>query len=188
MPPQLMFFVPLYFEVTANSSPSEAGVYMLPSIAGNTFGGLVIGTAIKRSGRYKMAIVGATVMAVSCFSLLYVSWTGATSGWQALLTIPGGLGSGMAHSAIFVALAREVAPGEIPVAFSGLYLCSSVGTVAGLCGASAMFMSVTKGELWRVLVDEGGMANGEKVMLPHVFIFLFRVVAEVQREVVDIIV
>lgn len=135
---------------------------MLPAIAGNTVGGLVIGAAIRRSGRYKMATVGATISAMLCFSLLYITWTGSTSPWQALLTFPGGLGAGMAHSAIFVALTRDVDSSDIPVAFSGLYLCSTVGTVAGLCGSSAVLMSVTKTELWRILV-EGGVANGEMV-------------------------
>jgi hypothetical protein len=43
-----MFFIPIYFQVTKNSSPAEAGAYMIPSVMGNTFGGLLTGLYVKR--------------------------------------------------------------------------------------------------------------------------------------------
>ena len=44
----LMLFIPLYFEVTQNSSTAETGAYLIPSIIGNTIGGLATGSYIKR--------------------------------------------------------------------------------------------------------------------------------------------
>lgn len=44
----LMLFIPLYFEVTQNSSTAETGSYLIPSIVGNTVGGLATGAYIKR--------------------------------------------------------------------------------------------------------------------------------------------
>lgn len=44
----LMLYIPLYFEVTQNSSTAEAGAYFIPSIVGNTVGGLATGAYIKR--------------------------------------------------------------------------------------------------------------------------------------------
>jgi formate/nitrite transporter FocA (FNT family) len=44
-----MLLIPLYFQVTKNSSPAEAGAYLVPSVIGNTIGGLLSGSYVKRS-------------------------------------------------------------------------------------------------------------------------------------------
>lgn len=44
----LMLYIPLYFEVTQRSTAAEAGAYLIPSIVGNTVGGLSTGAYIKR--------------------------------------------------------------------------------------------------------------------------------------------
>jgi hypothetical protein len=43
-----MFFIPIYFQVTKDASPVEAGAYMIPSVVGNTIGGLYTGFYVKR--------------------------------------------------------------------------------------------------------------------------------------------
>jgi formate/nitrite transporter FocA (FNT family) len=45
---QLMFLVPLYFQVTANASMGQAGAHLVPAVFGNTLGGLAVGAWIKR--------------------------------------------------------------------------------------------------------------------------------------------
>lgn len=43
-----MLFIPLYFQITKNASPAAAGAYMVPSVLGNTVGGLLTGAYITR--------------------------------------------------------------------------------------------------------------------------------------------
>ena len=43
-----MFTVPLYFQVTARASVTNAGAHMLPAVLGNTIGGLISGYVIRR--------------------------------------------------------------------------------------------------------------------------------------------
>lgn len=43
-----MFIIPTYFQVTQNVSTAKAGAFLIPSIAGNTVGGLVTGAWIKK--------------------------------------------------------------------------------------------------------------------------------------------
>jgi len=43
-----MFIIPIYFQVTNNASTGEAGAYLIPSVVGNTVGGLLTGAWIKR--------------------------------------------------------------------------------------------------------------------------------------------
>jgi formate/nitrite transporter FocA (FNT family) len=44
----MMFSVPLYFQVTARTSNTEAGAHLFPAVAGNAIGGLLSGIFIKR--------------------------------------------------------------------------------------------------------------------------------------------
>lgn len=45
---QLMYFVPLYFQVTARVSNTTAGLHLVPAVVGNTIGGLISGNFIRR--------------------------------------------------------------------------------------------------------------------------------------------
>ncbi|CAM1509716.1 Fc.00g000510.m01.CDS01 [Cosmosporella sp. VM-42] len=72
----MMFVVPLYFQVTNNASPSAAGFYLIPAVVGNTFGGLITGAYIKKSGRYKMLTIIAAVVAGFCHALITQSLSG----------------------------------------------------------------------------------------------------------------
>lgn len=45
---QLMFSIPLYFQVTQGASNTIAGAHLFPAVAGNAVGGLLAGAAIRR--------------------------------------------------------------------------------------------------------------------------------------------
>ncbi|KAL1888400.1 hypothetical protein Sste5346_009608 [Sporothrix stenoceras] len=157
----LMLFIPLYFQVTQNASPAQAGAYMVPSVVGNTVGGLVTGAFVKRYGRYKLPTILASLSSGLCFALLLVFWRGApeTPLWQCLFVFLGGLGTAAAHSAVFVALAAGVAEEDMAVAGSGLYLSGNIGAVAGLSAASALFQASLRSGLTQRLVDVPNSAD-----------------------------
>ncbi|WAO90310.1 MFS domain-containing protein [Fusarium falciforme] len=159
----LMFFIPLYFQVTKNATTGEAGAYMVPSIVGNTAGGLLAGFLIKRYGRYKLPTVFAALSSAFCFTLLLIFWRGHTSVLQSLFVFPGGFATGIAHSTTFVALAAGVEEQDLAIASSGLYLSGSVGAVAGLCSASAAFQSALRSALRKALIG-GGIGNAPEVI------------------------
>ncbi|RTE77128.1 hypothetical protein BHE90_008383 [Fusarium euwallaceae] len=159
----LMFFIPLYFQVTKNATTGEAGAYMVPSIVGNTAGGLLAGFLIKRYGRYKFPTVFAALSSAFCFTLLLIFWRGHTSALQSFLVFPGGFATGTAHSTTFVALAAGVGEQDLAVASSGLYLSGSVGAVAGLCSASAAFQSALRSALNEAVIG-GDVDNGPEII------------------------
>jgi hypothetical protein len=43
-----MLIIPIYFQVTKNASTAVAGAYLIPSVFGNTIGGLATGAFINR--------------------------------------------------------------------------------------------------------------------------------------------
>lgn len=147
---QLMFLIPLYFEVTHNASPGEAGAYMVPAVLGNTIGGIVTAGYLKRYGRTKYPIILSTIFSGLCYASILVLWNeGGTPVWKSFLIFPGGFAIGLAHSALFVALAAGVGEENMAIAGSGQYLCGTVGSVAGVCAASAVFKSGLNSALWR---------------------------------------
>jgi formate/nitrite transporter FocA (FNT family) len=44
----MMAFVPMYFQVSAHASATNAGAHLMPSVIGNALGGLIAGAAIRR--------------------------------------------------------------------------------------------------------------------------------------------
>lgn len=158
-----MFFIPLYFQIIKNATPGEAGGYMIPSIAGNTVGGLIAGVLVKKYGRTKWILIGSAISAGICFTLLLLFWRGNTPIWQSLFVFPGGFATAVAHSVAFVAVAVRVEDDEMAIAASGLYLAGSVGAVAGLSAASAFFQTCLRSSLKASL---SGYPDGAEVSQP----------------------
>ncbi|SIR66001.1 MDR family MFS transporter [Williamsia sterculiae] len=66
--------LPQYFQVIRGSSPTIAGLQMLPMVLGLMTGSIFSGQLISRHGRYKIfTIIGAVMMTVGAFALHYVS-------------------------------------------------------------------------------------------------------------------
>jgi MFS family permease len=134
----LMFAVPLYFQVTANASSTVAGAHLVPAVFGNAVGGLISGVVIKRTGRYKALTLGATGGASLAYLLLILRWHGHTNWLESLYIFPGGFGSGIANSALFISIQAALDPRFAAIAASTLYLASSIGMLAGMAGVSAV--------------------------------------------------
>ncbi|KAH7379780.1 major facilitator superfamily domain-containing protein [Cadophora sp. MPI-SDFR-AT-0126] len=154
----MMFSIPLYFRTTQNSSNTTAGSHLFPAVLGNTVGGLLSGLYISRTGHYKSLSLLAALSSSLCYLLLIIRWKGETGWWESLEIVPGGFGTGIAFSATFIGLTAGVEKGEMAVATSGLYLCSGLGMVVGVAGASAVQIGSLRGLLVRALegVPESG--------------------------------
>jgi hypothetical protein len=95
-----------------------------------------------------------------------VFWRGHTSVWQSLFVFPGGFATGVAQSAVFVALAASVDTRDMAVASSGFYLAGSIGSVAGIASASAIFTARLRAELPRAL-SRIDVPNRQEVRWAH---------------------
>lgn len=104
-----------------------------------------------RYGRYKIHLILASLQSIVCFASLIGSWDGHSNFWSSLLIFSGGLGTGIAHSAVFVALANGVAVEDTAIASSGFYLSGNIGLVSGISAGSAIHQITLRRELHRVL-------------------------------------
>ncbi|PLB51402.1 efflux pump antibiotic resistance protein [Aspergillus steynii IBT 23096] len=151
----MLFSVPLYFQVTQRASATVAGGHMVPAVVGNTFGGLLAGAFIRRTGRYKTLLVVAGLVASISHVLLLVRWNGATGAWESLYITPGGLGTGIASAAAFVSMTALLQPQEVAMATSGYMLLVSLAMTTGVTMTNTVLGHGFKSQLQHHLRGDG---------------------------------
>ncbi|ETS87253.1 hypothetical protein PFICI_01081 [Pestalotiopsis fici W106-1] len=137
----MMYSVPLYFQVTQRTSSTIAGAHLFPAVVGNTIGALAVGHVIKKTGRYKALIIFATAAGMLCYSLLILRWQGNTNWAESMYIIPGGLGTGMAQTAVFIALQASIEPKDRSSATSALFLIGPMATTIIMAIGSALIVA-----------------------------------------------
>ncbi|CZS97654.1 related to multidrug resistance protein fnx1 [Rhynchosporium agropyri] len=153
----MMFSIPLYFRATQNSSNTLAGTHLFPAVLGNTLGGLLSGFYISHTGRYKPISLLAALSSSLSYTLLILRWKGQCITWlDSFDIVPGGFGTGIAFSAAFIALTASVKRRNMAVATSGLYLCSGLGFVLGVAGASSVQITTLRTLLGKAFAGVDG--------------------------------
>ena len=157
-----MFAVPLYFQVTSSPRPSAtvAGAHLVPAVVGNAVGGIISGSVIKRSGRYKSLIIWAVTCSSIGYLLLMLRWHGNTNWFESLYIFPGGFGMGVASSALFISLQTVIDPAHMAPAVSFMYLMQTVSSTIGLPAAYAIMQTVLRKSL-RIRLLELGYSSVE---------------------------
>ncbi|KAI1497231.1 major facilitator superfamily domain-containing protein [Biscogniauxia marginata] len=151
----MMFTVPLYFQVTERSSNTVAGAHLMPAVIGNTVGGILTGLIIRRTGRYKSLIVFAGIISFVSYLLMILRWNGHTNLAESLYIMPGGFGTGISATAVFISLQASINPEDKAVAASGLYLASPIGSIVGMAASNAVMSTVLPSHLRARLLDLG---------------------------------
>ena len=130
--------LPLYLQIVKGSSPTLAGLQIIPLVAGIMAGAIGSGQFIARTGRYKVFPVVGTALMIMAAVLLHV--IGAdTPLWQTMIyMVPFGLGLGFNMQPIILAVQNAVSPREIGVATSSVTFFRQMGGTLGV----AVFLSV----------------------------------------------
>jgi EmrB/QacA subfamily drug resistance transporter len=142
--------VPLYLQIVKGSSPTTAGLQMIPFVVGIMAGSIVSGQLIARTGRYRVfPIVGSILMAAALG--LFATIGADTPLWRTMLImVLMGLGLGGNMQPMITAVQNAVSPREIGVATSSVTFFRSMGGTLG----TAIFLSV----LFNVLPNKIGDA------------------------------
>ncbi|KAH6719494.1 major facilitator superfamily domain-containing protein [Leptodontidium sp. MPI-SDFR-AT-0119] len=157
----MMMLVPIYFQISAHATLTNAGAHLMPSVLGNCFGGLLTGYIIRRTGRYKLISILGAISASISYTLMLARWHGHTSFLESLYIVPGGFGNGIALGVTFIALTAGVDPCQMAIVSSGLYLSSNIGMVGGLSIAAAVLQSTLRKQL-RISLE--GMGGRDKII------------------------
>ncbi|KAK6523646.1 hypothetical protein TWF281_001625 [Arthrobotrys megalospora] len=160
----IMYTVPRYFQITRNSSVTEAGAQLVPAVVGNVIGGLITGLSVKKTGRYKLILVLAGLISTVASTLLILRWNGHTGFLESLYIFPGGFGMGLSQAASFVAMTAGLEKEHYAVATMGLYLSSSLGAVAGVSAVNVVLENAVRKILGQRLTGPGSEKIIEKAI------------------------
>jgi EmrB/QacA subfamily drug resistance transporter len=163
-------FLPLYFQTVDAASPTEAGLRLIPMMAGVLVMSIASGQLISRTGRYRIfPIVGTAVMALGLLllSTLEVGTSGAASAAYLLVL---GLGLGSVMQVLVLVVQNAVGYEVLGAATSGVTLFRGIGGSLGAATFGTIFTSRLISELRGVLpgplaeeVSSGGRLSGEQV-------------------------
>jgi len=130
--------LPLYLQIVKGSTPTEAGLQLIPMVAGIMVGSISSGQIIARTGRYRIfPVVGSGLLVAGLFVFHYVGYD--TPLWQTMLVmVVFGLGLGFNFQPLTLAVQNAVPPQQIGVATSTATFTRQMGGTIG----TAVFLSI----------------------------------------------
>lgn len=144
-------YLSIYLQVVNGSSPTVAGLQLLPLMAGVLFTSILSGRLITRTGSYKpYPIIGTALATVGLLMLSQLS--SSTPYWQtaiAMLVLGAGLGNVM--QVLVLAVQNSVEPRDIGTATSGSTFFRSMGGAFGTAVFGAVWAARLATEMSAVL-------------------------------------
>jgi EmrB/QacA subfamily drug resistance transporter len=140
-------FLPLFFQTVFHSSPTGAGLRLIPLMGGLVLTSIVSGRVISRTGRYKLfPIAGTAVMTVGLLLLSRLDLnTSAVAADVYLLVL--GLGLGMVMQVLVLAVQNAIDYSVLGAATSGVTLARGIGGSIGAAVFGTIFSSRLRAEL-----------------------------------------
>lgn len=127
-----IIYMPLFLQLVQGSSPTQAGLQLIPMMVGLLSASIISGRLISRLGRYKpFPIIGTAVASVALYLLSTVHVD--TPYWQlAIYMLLLGIGIGNVMQVLIIAVQNSVNPRDVGVATSGTTFFRSVGGTIGV--------------------------------------------------------
>ncbi|PZA19880.1 MDR family MFS transporter, partial [Modestobacter versicolor] len=134
-----ILLLPQYLQIVHGSSPTVAGLQMIPLVLGIMTGSVIAGQTTARTGKYKIFPLVGTVFIVAAMLALSVVVGADTSVWTLVpFMLLMGLGLGFNFQPVILAVQNAVSPREIGVATSSVTFFRQMGGTLG----TAVFLSV----------------------------------------------
>jgi EmrB/QacA subfamily drug resistance transporter len=146
-----ILLLPQYLQVVHGSSPTVAGLQMLPLVLGIMTGAMSAGQVIARTGKYKIfPLVGVVFMTVALAALSLVVEADASVWTLVPFMLLLGLGLGFNMQPVILAVQNAVSPREIGVATSSVTFFRQMGGTIG----TAAFLSIMFSRLGTEIPDQ----------------------------------
>ena len=143
-----LLLIPQYLQIVHGSSPTAAGLQMLPLVAGIMVGAASSGIAISKTGRYKVfPLLGTVLITVALVSLSSVIGTDTPYGLLVPCMALFGVGVGFTFQPVVVAVQNAVSPREIGVATSSVAFFRQTGATLGAAAFLSLLFTRLPGEI-----------------------------------------
>ncbi|KAH7336165.1 putative MFS multidrug transporter [Rhexocercosporidium sp. MPI-PUGE-AT-0058] len=147
------YYVPIWFQVVKNASPSMGGVYYLPSVGSQVVGSILTGALTSRLGYYTpFAIAGTALTSISCGLLSTLTPT-SNAGMWAGYQIMSGFSRGLTMQQPLTAVQAVIPKHRLAVANSFLMFCQILGGALFVSFAQTIFTNALKPALKRYAPD-----------------------------------
>ncbi|CAI2412646.1 MDR family MFS transporter [Serratia liquefaciens] len=146
-------FLPLYLQVVKNSTPTQAGMQLLPLMGGIMISSIVSGRLISKRGKYRIFPIIGTCCALAGMILLGTLKNSTPVHLLYLYISLLGLGLGMVMQVMILAAQNSVEPKHMGVATSSATLFRSIGGSIGVAVFGAIFTNVLHSRLASLLPE-----------------------------------
>jgi EmrB/QacA subfamily drug resistance transporter len=140
-------FLPLYLQVVKDSTPSQAGMQLLPLMGGVMLSSIISGRIISKIGKYRFFPITGTLLAFVAMLLLGTLRNTTPIGILYLYISLLGLGLGMVMQVLILAVQNSVHFKHMGVATSGVTLFRSIGGSIGVAAFGAIFSNQLEARL-----------------------------------------
>ncbi|KAA1087549.1 hypothetical protein PGT21_033475 [Puccinia graminis f. sp. tritici] len=157
----VLYMYPLWFETVKLSSPTEAGLHLIPNSVALSVGSLAAGGWILKTGQHKMVIFISSALLLLGSLLMLFKLDSPLHEWIDI--IPNGLGFSASTTAVLISLIASVPEKDMAVCTGLSYLFRYNGVVIGVAASGAILQSVLTTELKHRIVGEGATELIERI-------------------------
>ncbi len=150
-----LILMPLYLQIVKGSSPTTAGLQMIPFMAGMMGSSLLSGRAMRRTGRYRTFPIIGTAVAL-CGNLLFATLSADTPVPQVMAyMVVMGVGLGMSMQMLMIAAQNALPPKDMGLSTATTTFFRSMGGTFGAAVALAVLFSTVLGNIRERMADAG---------------------------------
>jgi EmrB/QacA subfamily drug resistance transporter len=132
-------FLPLYFQTVDLSSPTGAGLHLVPMMVGVLAMSITAGQVISRTGRYRLFPIAGTILMTTGLVLLTQLDVGTSTAVVALFLLVLGLGLGSVMQVLVLAVQNAVDYSVLGAATSGVTMLRGIGGSIGTAVFGTVF-------------------------------------------------
>jgi len=135
----LLFYLPLYFQITGGESSTAAATHLLPLIVAGSTGSLLGILIMHKTAKYFWITIFAYLLSTLSLFFISTTWNAFTPLWISTLMLASeGLGNGIGVTSLLIAIIASVGNENQAIGISVSYLFRALGTVIGIALASAI--------------------------------------------------
>jgi len=139
----LVFYLPVYLQLSLRSNPAESGLMLLPLTAGIVGGAFLTGRIIVWSGR--PTVIPAIGLLLAAASLLGLALLPATKPVLAVLEVTTGIGLGSVMSVMQIVTQTAAGPARLGAAAATVSLARTLGSSLGASAFGALIYGLIGG-------------------------------------------
>jgi len=136
-----IIFIPLFLQLVYSYTPTQAGLRLLPLMAGLLVASIASGRTISRIGRYKPFPIAGTAILIVGMYLLSRLGVGTAPLLASIYMLVVGIGIGLVMQVLVLVVQNDARPQDIGVATSTATFFRSVGGAFGVAVFGAIFAS-----------------------------------------------